>query len=919
MLQVALVELLYSWDVQPVAVVGHSSGEIAAAFAVGAISRTTAWRLAYHRGHLSASLSFSAGQVEGGMIAVALGVTEAASQINKLGLSKSLTIACINSPSNVTISGSAEDISCLKVVLDDTGIFARKLQVKNAYHSSFMLPIADEYRRLVGSLQSGNWKGQTVPVFYSSLTGQRADFEQLLSPEYWINNLVSPVKFSDAVTRMLVDAKPKARKLRHAASYPISELLEIGPHAALSGPIREIMEQVSDSDATTYASVLRRGVSAIKTIFDTLSWLYCRGHPIDIMAMGRPRDLERPVRLLLDLPSYTFDHSKTYWHESRISKGYRFRRFARHELLGAPAADWDPSNAVWRNWLRISENQWIADHRVAGALLYPAAGMIVMAIEACRQLAILHSERVVKAFVLKEVSILTALVVPEASEGIETHFHVRPHHDSTSSATSSMQEFELQSCVDGIWSTHCRGLIRTEYETVYSVVDNGLEEREFIKDCADRITTAETGCNIKIPPSQCYAILSTIGFNFGPNFQRLSDIQVGQSQNAIATISAAIPSDHDHSHLIHPTTLDGVFQAVLVAANEGGRKVCDIHVPTFFKEIWVAADAIQISHRAVACETQLGLRQKEASIVSVDPVSKKPLVVIDGFVLTALAQGHALDSEESQRSLCFNVDWKPEPDFMTQDNVDISLPLQTDIFHQDIVQKLAIVKTLCLVYVCRYLKSYDPIDRASRKPHYEKYIAWAQHLRQQYESGKMGQIAGLDRLIEDDGRFLSYEAKVEHSSAEATMTIAIGRKLKEILDEDLDPLSILFSGQIAENVYRSGMAIEATNRNLSRYIDALVHKNPGMDFLEIGAGTGGATRPILDTMASHGENEAGAYRFNSYDFTDISSSFFGKAKESFKFATPRMDFRVLNIEKDPIEQGFQAGHYDVIVASNVLQ
>lgn len=409
-----------------------------------------------------------------------------------------------------------------------------------------------------------------------------------------------------------------------------------------------------------------------------------------------------------------------------------------------------------------SENPWITHHRVVGALLYPAAGMIVMAIEASRQLAISHSEKVVKSLAFKEVSILTALVVHETSEGIETHFHVRPHHDSTSAATSSIHEFELRSCVDDVWSTHCRGLVETEYEAAYSIVDNGLEEREFVQSCADQIATAENECDVKIPLSQFYEILSTVGFNFGPTFHRLSDIQVGKSPNAIATVLASSPisSHYAQPPLIHPTTLDGVFQAVLVAVNEGGRKICDIHVPNFFKKIWVAANAVQDLHRVTACEKQLGLRQKEASVVSVDPVSRKPLVVVDGLVLTALAQGHAPDGKESQRSLCFNVDWKPEPDFMTQGNVSISLPLQMEVYHQDTVNKLEFVKRFCLVYIYRYLKSYLPTDGASRKPHYEEYIAWAQHQRQQYDSGKTVPIAGLERLIEDDDYLIQIRSGV---------------------------------------------------------------------------------------------------------------------------------------------------------------
>jgi acyl transferase domain-containing protein len=920
-LQVALIELLYSWNIYPSAVVGHSSGEIAAAFASGAISRTTAWKLAYHRGHLSAAISRSIDQVRGGMLAVGLGSADAALQIEELGPKYRLTIACINSPKNVTVSGSEGAIDALKALLDTQKIFARKLQVQTAYHSDFMQPITAEYRTLIGTLQPGTWHGLRVPAFYSSLTGKQASSEDLLSPSYWVNNLASTVKFSDAVTQMLADSKPRAKQLRQQASFPISELVEIGPHAALRGPIREIMDQIADVDSVTYTSILRRGASAVDTALEVASWLYCRGHAVDILALSTKSADERSPQMLINLPGYAFDHSKQYWNESRLYKSYRFRKVGRHELLGAPVPDWDPSNAIWRNWIRISENPWILDHRVTGSVLYPAAGMLVMAIEASRQLA--NPDKHVKGFRLKDVSIQMALVIAQTQDGTETHFHVRPYNDSTSSTSSTVHEFELRSCVRGVWSTHCRGLIQTEYETSYTPVDDGLEENEFIRESAETVAAAEDACNIPVQPSQFYEILSTVGLDFGTTFQNISNIRTGQSQNAIATVSTpqiSMAHDYIQPHLIHPTTLDGIFHTALAGLTKGGQAIKDVCVPTAINEVWVAADADQSSHRVQASGQLLGLRQMQADLVAVNPVSKTPTVTINGFVTTALSQSQSTDDQDNQpRHLCFNIDWKPEPALLSRETATKAFPLPTIVPHQDTVEKLEIVRKLCLVYIKRYLKTYSTKDGKSRKPHHIKYISWAQHKLLQFERGETAPIVDFDKLVEDDEYFKLYEEEMDNAFPEATVIIAAGRVLSQMLDGELDPLQVLFAEKRAENVYHHGIGMAVSYINLSNYIDTLAHKNPSMDILEIGAGTGSATRPILETLSRHGEGEIGALRFNSYDFTDISPSFFEKAKERFKHAAPRINFRTLNVEKDPAQQNFVSGHYDLIVAANVLQ
>ena len=146
----------------------------------------------------------------------------------------------------------------------------------------------------------------------------------------------------------------------------------------------------------------------------------------------------------------------------------------------------------------------------------------------------------------------------------------------------------------------------------------------------------------------------------------------------------------------------------------------------------------------------------------------------------------------------------------------------------------------------------------------------------------------------------------------------MGRVLPQILSGEVDPLQILFSDQLAENVYRHGTGAEINYAKLAGYLDILAHKNPDMKILEVGAGTGGATRPILDTLMHHGENESGAPRFHSYECTDISPSFFEKAKEIFHSCVDHLKFRTLNIENDPTHQGFDLEQYDLVIGANVL-
>jgi hypothetical protein len=503
-----------------------------------------------------------------------------------------------------------------------------------------------------------------------------------------------------------------------------------------------------------------------------------------------------------------------------------------------------------------------------------------MAIEASKQLA--APEKKVKAFRFKEVSLHMALGIPLNVEGVETHFHMRPFVESTAQSSSTWSEFELRSATPSGWIEHCRGLIQTEYETTYTPVDNGLEDQRFIEGCVDAIEQAEESCQSDVLVKQLYEILQTVGFDFAPAFQNLSNVRIDSRGQSIATVTAPdlktqMAHGYVQPHLIHPTTLDGTLQSVVVAMTKGGKDVGDFMVPSFFKEIWIAADDTcnHTVHRIQANAQTIGLRQAQANLISIDPVAKRPLIVIEGFVTTAVGGQNTAKDSQAGRHVCFNIDWKPDPTFVTQDiatRICTASQEQLDFDPTELNQNL---ECLCFLYMKRFMKTCTPEMVESMKPYHQKYVAWIKYQFERFDRGdNIHAISDWNKLANDDTYLQSLEKSMDGASPEATITVAIGKAMPQVLAGEVDPLQILFHDKRAENVYRAAKSAEICYERLSTYVDMLAHKNPGMKILEIGAGTGGITHPMLETLTYHNKEDATGIRFSSYDFTDISPSFF---------------------------------------------
>ena len=284
-----------------------------------------------------------------------------------------LAVGCVNSPMNITVTGDEECLDTLKITMDQQQVFARKLEVNVAYHSTHMNDIASEYLGLIQDTSQPNYSQahEDWPIMFSSVTGLYVSKTRLAQSEYWVENMASKVKFSDAISQMCSYSLHgnAGSESKDNTTLP-SHLIEIGPHCALRKPLKEILPGAGTSYGLGYYTALTRGVSALQTMLELAGHLSCRGHMVDIRAVNSPQLRQSNLLVLSDLPEYPFNHLQSYWLESRLSRNFRFRKHGRHELLGTPTVDWNPAEGRWRNIIRAAENPWIKDHKVC--ILTPA-------------------------------------------------------------------------------------------------------------------------------------------------------------------------------------------------------------------------------------------------------------------------------------------------------------------------------------------------------------------------------------------------------------------------------------------------------------------------------------------------------------------------------------------------------------------
>ncbi|EXF80297.1 KR domain-containing protein [Colletotrichum fioriniae PJ7] len=887
-LQIATVDLLRTWDIIPQSVCGHSSGEIAAAYCAGALDRQSSWKIAYFRGLLAGRLASDGSRSQTTMMSVGLG--EAAVRPY---LSNVLSVACVNSPVNVTISGPTKEIPFLFERLEKEEIFVKRLPVDVGYHSPAMEVVAAQYQdriRDIGAptdVAAESLRKESPVSLYSSTEGNLISSEAVTSPSYWGRNLISPVLFSSALEAMTTS--------KHGEQHFV---VEIGPQPALRRP---------------YVSILKPNVDDDQSLMEALGGLWAAGIPISLSKPNQEStQISRKPKILVDLPSYPFNRSREFWEESRLSRNYAKRPYRRHALLGIRDRDWNPEEGSWRHLIRSQENPWILDHALNGSPLYPGSGMLVMAIEAARQLATPVESRI-RGYQLDNVRFLRAIDVDDSERGTEAKIVMRRRRQVTNTSGQQLcYDWRVFGTNGDDWNECAYGSIKVELEPEQGLGPEQAAASEarrfrFETSIKEQLQADVDKCRLVVHPSQLYKNMSKrSGFDYGPYFQLLKNISYDREGHATATLSArdytsSMPYAGEDPCVVHPSTLDAVCHLQMVALSQGGWNAVPTMMFSHLRKLWVSQKLFVAPEnpqlRAATQETMRAFREAECRTLVTFADSNEPVLVLEGqrgTAITSLKSANAATTSQGDSGQKFySLDYKPDLSLLT---VDAKSRYFAAAFKEDTrcrappKELIDRADAIALHFIEAALERIDKEDKPLQfGDHLARYVKWMRRVHLSRDTWTL-ESRGLSHL--------RIQEILDEADGEPTqrLTKKVGEHLHSILKGESNALQVIFEGNLANEFYHSD--IVATNNS------------------KMGASTG----RILPYLAAQGI-EGGppeAVRFGEYCYTDISAGFFEKARERFSYAASHMTFKKLDLEKNPNTQGCAEETYDVVVAGNVL-
>ncbi|KAL2060534.1 hypothetical protein VTL71DRAFT_9175 [Oculimacula yallundae] len=549
--QIGIVNVLRGWSVSPDAVVGHSSGEIAGAYAVGALTAEEAIIVAYFRGKIPKSMGTPK---QGNMAALGL----SARDVERF-LVPGVVVSCENSQKNTTISGDKCEVEAIVDRVKQEGFFARLLTVDRAYHSQSLAHMETYGPAYEDAIRP--YTASTPPKlpFFSSVTGERVTSGKL-DAQYWHRSLVQPVRFDAALRRLL--------QTYGQTTNPV--FIEIGAHPALKGPIKQILEDFPNISAC-HIPTLKHGSSCIESLLRTAGNLFCENIPFDSQVVTPPG------RVLTNLPQYCWAHEDLFQAESRLFIAYRDSPFPMHDLLGRQNFESSALEPTWRKVLLVEENPWLGDHMINGQIIFPFAAYLSIAEEALRQV----SGGMLESFSASNFTVTAAMHL-EKAKIVEIHTSLRRVRGTEKYA------IRITSWKGGVWTEHCHALIASG--PFPNKPRKRTERREFTRTMSKK---------------EWYKIVQDRGFLYGPAFRGLENISVDPcTPEATAQLHPFVDTT---DYLIHPTALDQCFQLLVIAGCHGQqRKAKYVSMPTSVEDIFISRSSGPFWTTATANSSTLG-------------------------------------------------------------------------------------------------------------------------------------------------------------------------------------------------------------------------------------------------------------------------------------------------------------------------
>ncbi|MFP6873560.1 MAG: amino acid adenylation domain-containing protein [Verrucomicrobiales bacterium] len=878
-LQVALAELWGSWGVRPAKVIGHSVGEVAAAYVAGIYTLEDAVKVIYHRSRLQNTTGG-----HGRMVAVGVSQGEAKRLI--AGHEEEIELAVVNSPGMVTLAGDSDVLEEVVSGIEKSGKFVRWLRIDYAFHTHQMEPIKDELIEVLAGIVPC---AALVP-FYSTVSGGLLDGEAL-DAHYWWRNVRESVLFAPAIN-----------KLAHEGS---ELFLELGPHPALANPITECLGDAGKKGVVLHS--LKRKEEESATILQNLALLYNEGVDINWAVVNQARG--HRVRL----PKYAWNHER-FWIECDESRRHRLQKVD-HPLLGLRQPSPQPT---WEFRLDPREFRYIEDHRFWDSIVFPAAGYAEIGLALAR---VLFADEVVA---VEDLVTKKALFISEKT--VPTVRVVYREEDKSFGVYSTTDEGKN-------WELNSEGYLRK--------VDPGVPPAgESIESIRERMETHATHeqyydeyrdagyqfgpnfsqlTNIWSKPNESVAEITVpdevaqtaADYHFHPAvldacFHALKGAQV-IADGAKASENFYLPAAIRRVHLyrdrppgrfwVHVViTFDDHESVVsdIIAYDDNGERVADI--------LGFRIDRVeQKDEQTEALENSFYEFRWQAKRLRGSRVSGEPGFETPAKIAASVNEG--LDERYQRHKLatyigdfgsrvdslacrCVEEAYKELGWSLQVGEVFTTGPLLEDLGIVPEHHRLAAAQLKALVTD----GVLEKLDDAQWKVAREFAV-----------TDVAGELAGLR---EDYPEY----------AADLDLYDMAWPRLAEVLCGDTDPLEILFPGGSSEKLeafYIGGADFPANNEMLAcavaRAVDGVSDRR-AVRILEVGAGTGSLTRSVLETLP--------ASRID-YTFTDNGPAFIFEARKAFA-DNGSVDFAIFDIEKSPADQGIDLDGYDLILATNVI-
>ena len=383
-----------------------------------------------------------------------------------------------------------------------------------------------------------------------------------------------------------------------AAHGPFDMAIEIGPHAALKGPVLETLRG-SDGEAVPYMGLLHRGKDDIDAFCNALGDLWSRFSPatVDFRTVDSTVSGAHSRGLLKDLPTYDWDHERLYWHESRTSRAKAIANNPPHPLLGTRTTDVTEDEIRWKNLLKLSEMPWVRGHQLQGQVVYPATAYIATAVEAARRMV---PDKNIAVIEIQDFSIGKPLVFGDNDAGIETLFTLHGIAQEGENSYLASFSYHASAKVEAErLSTHATGKL---------LVTTGETHARWLPSRNDDPPNLSA-----VPEDLFYSLLEPIGYGYSEQFRTLSSLQRKLDYSS-STITVPPQDDEPVQMLLHPAMLDTALQGIFLAYSfPGDGSLEQLHVPTGIKSFRVNVGL---------CEQNL---QSGSSVTSCAHLTENPL------------------------------------------------------------------------------------------------------------------------------------------------------------------------------------------------------------------------------------------------------------------------------------------------------